>query len=51
MKSVLLRTAMMLVAATYCTMNLTACNTVEGMGKDTEKVGEKVQDVADDAKN
>ena len=24
-----------------------ACNTAEGVGKDTERLGEKVQDVAD----
>ncbi|MFC3714739.1 entericidin A/B family lipoprotein [Luteimonas soli] len=27
---------------------LVACNTVEGAGKDVEKVGEKVQQAADD---
>jgi predicted small secreted protein len=26
---------------------LTACNTVEGAGKDVQKAGEKVQDAAD----
>ncbi len=25
---------------------LTGCNTMEGLGKDTEKVGEKIQDKA-----
>lgn len=29
---------------------LVACNTMEGAGKDIEKGGEKLQDVADDAK-
>jgi entericidin A len=30
---------------------LTACNTVAGAGKDVQKVGEKVEDTAEDAKN
>lgn len=50
MKSVFIRSAVTLVASLYAMSHLTACNTVEGMGKDTERVGEKVQDVADDAK-
>lgn len=29
---------------------LTGCNTIEGAGKDVEKVGEKVQSAAQDAK-
>lgn len=28
---------------------LAACNTMEGAGKDVEKVGEKIQDKADDS--
>jgi entericidin B len=28
-----------------------ACNTVEGVGQDTQAVGEAVEDAADDAKN
>lgn len=27
-------------------LTLTACNTMEGVGKDVERVGEKVQDAA-----
>lgn len=30
---------------------LTACNTVEGAGKDVKSAGEAVSDAADDAKN
>ncbi len=30
---------------------LTACNTVAGAGKDVQKVGEKVEESAEDAKN
>jgi entericidin B len=29
----------------------TACNTIEGMGQDTQAVGGAVEDAADDAKN
>ena len=31
-------------------LGLSACNTVEGAGKDVEKGGEKVQDAAKDVK-
>ncbi|WP_034292260.1 entericidin A/B family lipoprotein [Herbaspirillum sp. RV1423] len=34
--------ALALLAAS--TLTLTACNTVQGFGKDVEKVGEKMQD-------
>ncbi len=33
------------------TGTLTACNTVQGMGKDIEKAGEKTQEVAQTVKN
>ena len=29
------------------TLSLAACNTVEGIGEDTESVGETIQEVAD----
>lgn len=29
------------------TLSLAACNTVEGIGEDTEKVGEKIQEVSE----
>ena len=32
-------------------MGLTACNTVAGAGKDVQKVGEKVEDKAEDCKD
>jgi predicted small secreted protein len=51
MKSALIRNAMMFVVAMYGVSQLAACNTVEGAGKDTQRVGEKVEDMADDAKN
>ena len=31
-------------------LSLSACNTVEGMGEDTEAAGEKIQDTAKDVK-
>lgn len=36
-----------LVAMACCCLSLTACNTVEGAGKDIEGLGEAVQDAAD----
>lgn len=30
------------------TFSITACNTMHGLGKDTEVVGEKIQDEADE---
>lgn len=50
MKSVLVRSLVMMVASLVAVSHLAACNTVKGAGKDTERVGEKVQDMADDAK-
>ncbi len=38
-------TAMLLALFTLGTMS--ACNTVEGVGKDVQKAGEKVEDAAD----
>lgn len=38
--------------ALFCLVGfLSACNTVEGIGKDVEAVGEGTQDVARDAKD
>jgi entericidin A len=39
--------ALMLMAA-FSTTALTACNTMAGAGKDVQKVGEKVEDKAQD---
>lgn len=39
-------TAQALVAS-FLVMSLGACNTLHGVGKDTEKVGEKIQDEVD----
>ena len=41
--------AVMLLA--MFSMGLTACNTVAGAGKDVQKVGEKVEDKAQDCKD
>lgn len=41
-------TAMLLA---FSVTALTACNTVAGAGKDVKKVGEKVEETAEDAKN
>ena len=32
-------------------LSVTACNTVEGLGKDTEAAGEAIQDSAEDVKD
>ena len=42
--------ALALLAA-FSTATLTACNTVSGMGKDVEAVGDKVDDKAQDCKD
>lgn len=34
----------MMIASVF---TLTACNTVEGVGKDVKKVGDKIEDAAD----
>ncbi|MGY1410503.1 MULTISPECIES: entericidin A/B family lipoprotein [unclassified Luteimonas] len=39
--------ALMLLAM-FSVGTLSACNTMKGVGKDVEKVGDKVQDKADD---
>jgi entericidin A len=39
--------ALMLLAM-FSAATLTACNTIEGAGKDVEKAGEEVQDAAKD---
>ncbi len=38
--------ALVLLAA-FSISSLSACNTIRGMGKDVEKVGEKTQDCSD----
>ena len=42
--------ALALLAA-FSLTHLTACNTVAGAGKDMQKVGEKVEDKAQDCKD
>jgi predicted small secreted protein len=51
MKSVLLRSLLMLMAGMFTVTHLTACNTVEGAGQDAQNAGEAVEDLADDAKD
>lgn len=43
-------TALMLLAL-FSTAFLSACNTMEGVGEDVQKVGEKVEDKAGDCKD
>ncbi len=40
-----------LMLAMFSTATLSACNTVAGAGKDVQKVGEKVEDKAQDCKD
>ena len=42
--------ALLLVAA-FSMTHLTACNTMAGAGKDVQKVGEKVEEKAQDCKD
>jgi len=41
----------LLLLAAFSMTHLTACNTVSGMGKDIEAVGDKVDDKAQDCKD
>ena len=41
----------LLLLAAFSTASLTACNTIAGAGKDVQKVGEKVEDTAEDCKD
>jgi len=43
------RKAVLLALLGLSVFSLTACNTVEGAGKDIESAGEEVQEAADDA--
>lgn len=40
-----------LLCITFVMNGLTACNTVEGFGKDVEAAGEAIDDTADDVKD
>lgn len=37
----------MVLAAAFITMTVTACETTEGVGRDLEKAGDKIEDAAD----
>jgi entericidin A len=39
------------LAVLACLVMLTGCNTIAGMGKDVQKVGEKVEEKAQDCKD
>ena len=41
----------LLMLAMFSSATLTACNTIAGAGKDVQKVGEKVEDKAQDCKD
>ncbi|QIL21577.1 entericidin A/B family lipoprotein [Thermomonas sp. HDW16] len=41
----------LLLLVAFSTTALTACNTIAGAGKDVQKVGEKVEDKAQDCKD
>lgn len=41
----------LIVVSMFMMGTMTACNTMAGAGKDVEKVGEKVQDKAEDCKD
>lgn len=46
MKSTLLKISAFLLLGAFV-MNITACNTMAGVGKDTQKAGEKIEKEAD----
>lgn len=45
------RLVLLAVLAMFSSSFLTACNTMAGAGKDVQKVGEKVEDKAQDCKD
>lgn len=38
--------ALLLAALVFSSLSLTACNTIQGAGRDVERAGQKVQDEA-----
>ena len=45
------RLTALLLLALFSASTMTACNTVKGAGQDVQKVGEKVEDKAQDCKD
>jgi entericidin A len=45
------RTMALLLMAMFSSAALSACNTMAGAGEDVQKVGEKVEDKAEDCKD
>ena len=45
------RLTALLLLSLFAISSLTACNTIAGAGKDVQKVGEKVEDKAQDCKD
>lgn len=45
------RLTALLLLALFSMSTLTACNTMAGLGRDVEKVGDKVEDKAEDCKD
>jgi predicted small secreted protein len=45
------RLTALLLLAMFSMSTLTACNTMAGVGKDVSKVGDKVEDKAEDCKD
>jgi len=43
----LLKLGVLVIAVFICIIYLSGCNTLEGVGKDVESLGESVQDAAD----
>jgi predicted small secreted protein len=46
MKSLKKSTVLTLVLAVFAALVASGCNTMKGLGKDTERAGEKIQDKA-----
>lgn len=45
------RLTALLLLALFSMSTLTACNTMAGVGRDVEKVGDKIEDKAEDCKD
>jgi len=46
-----MRRTRLALAALLAALALTACNTVEGFGKDVSKAGDQLEEAADEARN
>jgi len=46
-----IRSTLLFALVGFSVLSLSGCNTIRGVGEDVEKVGEEVQEAADNTKN